>query len=164
MIQTKTIGRILASSSPQAQAKLVGSKKYNAIRGIVSFYDLRQAILIASSLSGIPTMGYPCGTRILGFHIHQGTSCSGTENDPFANAGMHYNPENCNHPLHAGDLPPLFVMNGMAWSCFLTTRFSIKDILGRTVILHAMPDDLHTQPSGNSGEKIACGVIEKTIQ
>lgn len=34
MIQTKTIGRILASSSPQAQAKLVGSKKYNAIRGI----------------------------------------------------------------------------------------------------------------------------------
>ena len=42
MIQTKTIGRILASSSPQAQAKLVGSKKYNAIRGIVVIRSVRQ--------------------------------------------------------------------------------------------------------------------------
>ena len=43
----------------------------------------------------------------------------------------------------------------------LTGRFHVGEVLGKTVILHAQPDDFHTQPSGNAGTKIACGVIRR---
>ena len=83
----------------------------------------------------------------------------GTPVDPFSDALTHYNPDTCAHPQHAGDLPPLFGNNGYAFSMFLTNRFSVSEIIGRTVILHSAPDDFTSQPAGNSGVKIACGVI-----
>lgn len=67
---------------------------------------------------------------------------------------------NVSHPSHAGDLPPLLGNNGYAWSAFLTKRFTIEEILGKSVVIHAMRDDFTSQPSGNSGEKIGCGVIQ----
>ena len=104
---------------------------------------------------------------IFGFHIHSGRSCSGTEPQEcsgrnsmeFSSAGGHLNPSDAPHPLHMGDLPPLFAGNGYAWTAFLTSRFTIRDILGHTVIIHAGPDDFTSQPSGNAGAMIACGVI-----
>ena len=81
--------------------------------------------------------------------------------DPLANAMSHYNPDGCVHPYHAGDLPPLFGNDGLALSLFLTNRFSVDEVIGRTVIIHDHPDDFVTQPSGNSGAKIACGVIRR---
>ena len=48
---------------------------------------------------------------------------------------------------------------GYAWLSFYDKRFTIKDILGRSVVVHSGADDFHSQPSGNSGAKIACGVI-----
>jgi Cu-Zn family superoxide dismutase len=98
---------------------------------------------------------------LLVHHIHEGGKCSGNENDPFADAGTHFNPYNCAHPEHAGDLPPLFGNKGYAWSSVLTNRFTVSDVIGRTVIIHSRPDDFTTQPAGNSGEKIACGVIRR---
>ena len=92
----------------------------------------------------------------MGFHIHEGMGCGG---DDFAETMGHYNPKDCPHPYHAGDLPPLFADAGMAWMAVLTSRFTLEEVLGRTVVIHAMPDDFHTQPAGNSGRKIACGVI-----
>lgn len=77
----------------------------------------------------------------------------------FPHSGSHYNPNDCPHPYHAGDLPPLFGANGFAFSVFLTDRFTVHEIIGKTVIVHASPDDFQTQPSGNAGEKIACGEI-----
>jgi len=47
---------------------------------------------------------------------------------------------------------------------FLTNRFSVSEILGRAVVLHALPDDFKTQPSGAAGEKIACGNITPTAR
>ena len=82
--------------------------------------------------------------------------------EAFADAMSHYNPMGCEHPYHAGDLPPLFGSNGSALLLFLTDRFSVKEVIGKTVIIHDRPDDFTTQPSGNSGTKIACGVIRKT--
>ena len=42
-----------------------------------------------------------------------------------------------------------------------TDRFSVNEIIGRTVVIHSDPDDFHTQPAGNAGKKIACGVIQR---
>lgn len=81
--------------------------------------------------------------------------------DPLADAMAHYDPGSCEHPHHAGDLPPLFGNNGFALCAFLTNRFSVDEVVGRTVIIHDRPDDFTTQPSGNSGMKIACGVIRR---
>jgi len=72
----------------------------------------------------------------------------------------HYNPDTCPHPHHAGDLPPLFRADGYAFAMFLTDRFSVQELIGKTMILHSGPDDFTTRPAGNSRTKIACGTIE----
>lgn len=89
-----------------------------------------------------------------------GTSCTGNLEDEFANAKLHYNPNNCPHPFHIGDLPPLIENNGYAYISVLTNKFKISNIIGKVIIIHDMPDDFKSQPSGNSGTKIACGKIE----
>lgn len=162
MYDSKCIGTILKHAVPQASATILGSEKYDQINGTISFYDIGSATLVTFSISGIPFRNGYCKHPILGIHIHEGRSCTGNSADPFADAGTHYNPENCEHPIHAGDLPSVFVSDGIAWSAFTTTRFTIKEVLGRTVILHSMSDDFHSQPAGNSGKKIACGIIKKT--
>lgn len=63
-----------------------------------------------------------------------------------------------------GDLPPLFVGNGRAWGAVLTTRFRVEEVIGRTVIIHSQADDFRTQPAGDSGSRIACGVIRPVKQ
>ena len=72
---------------------------------------------------------------------------------------MHYNPNGAEHPCHAGDLPPLFSAAGKAFMVFLTNRLSVNEVIGKTVVIHSNADDFTTQPSGNSGSKIACGII-----
>ena len=56
-------------------------------------------------------------------------------------------------------MPPLLGANGYAFGAFVTDRFTISEIIGRSVILHAHPDDFTTQPAGGAGQKIACGEI-----
>lgn len=92
-----------------------------------------------------------------------GTSCTGNLNDEFANAKTHYNPQNCPHPYHAGDLPPLIENNGYSYMSVFLNKFKVKDIIGKVIIIHDMPDDFTTQPSGNSGTKIACGEIKRAF-
>lgn len=144
---------------PQAAASIAGSKDYPGISGTVRLYQTNGGVIVLAQIRGLPQSDLPCQDRIFGFHIHEGTDCGGNMDDPLADAMSHYNPNGCGHPYHAGDLPPLFGNNGRALSLFLTNRFSIDEVIGRTVILHDHPDDFTTQPSGNSGTKIACGVI-----
>lgn len=146
---------------PAATAFLKGSENYPSVCGTVRFYCTRSGVLVKAEVSGLPQAN-GCASPVFAFHIHDGESCSGNETDRFANAKGHYNPDACPHPYHAGDMPPLFGVNGKAFSCFLTGRYTIREILGKTVILHRMPDDFKTQPSGNAGEKIACGVVTQT--
>ena len=158
------------NNRPHAVAIVTGSDEYASIRGRVSFYQTPYGVIVTAEVAGLPmetaaSASEPTSCRqspIFGFHIHEGTSCSGTLEDPYADAMTHFNPNDCPHPYHAGDLPPLFGCNGYAFSAVLTDRFAVKDIIGRTVIIHANPDDFTTQPSGNSGAKIACGVIAAT--
>lgn len=149
----------LTTLPPRAIAIVRGSSSYPGIRGEVRFYQTAYGTLVAAEFSGLPLASTPCNSPVFGFHIHSGTQCSGNFSDPFADALTHYDPYTCPHPYHAGDLPPLFGTNGYAFSMFLTNRFSASEIIGRTVILHSMPDDFTTQPAGNSGAKIACGTI-----
>lgn len=144
---------------PYAFAKIKGSNAYPDIDGLVLFYKTKIGVLVSMQLKGLPISDNICKNPIFAVHIHSGNSCTGNDADPFFNALTHYNPNDCEHPYHAGDMPPVFNANGRGFSAFLTTRFSIEEIIGKTVIIHSSPDDFTTQPSGNSGTKIACGVI-----
>lgn len=152
---------MLLQSPAMAIASMAGDAAHPKLRGEVRFYQTPQGVVVAVRMVGLPTDGNRCGRGIFGFHIHEGGSCTGTEEDPFADAKGHYNPMECPHPYHAGDLPPLFGVNGEAFAAFLTDRFTVRQVLGRTVILHGSPDDFTTQPSGNAGARIACGVIRR---
>ena len=143
-----------------ASAKILGSSQFPEIHGTVLFRQMPQGVLVTAEVYGLPYDG-ECSPGIFAFHIHSGTSCTGNSADPFADAFTHYNPGNCLHPYHAGDLPPLFGNHGYAYMSVLTDRFKLSDILGRVVIIHEHPDDFTSQPSGNSGKKIACGKIER---
>ncbi len=144
---------------PFAFAKIRGSNEYPNIHGIVLLYKVQAGVLVSIQIKGLPISDSVCKNSIFAVHIHNGGSCTGNNTDPFSDTMTHYNPNDCPHPYHAGDLPPLFGANGLGFSAFLTNRFSSKEILGKTVIIHLEPDDFTTQPSGNSGTKIACGVI-----
>lgn len=146
----------ILNQKPCAVAEIKGGSSYPDIKGYVKFYHTCCGVLMCAEVFGLPA----CRNSIYAFHIHSGSCCSGNEDDPFADAGSHYNPDDCEHPYHAGDLPPLFGNNGYAFSVFLTDRFAVNEIVGKTVIVHSSPDDFKTQPSGNAGEKIACGEIK----
>jgi superoxide dismutase, Cu-Zn family len=157
---TKHFGGRMAKLPADATAKLTGSPAYPSIQGTVSFYKTMRGVLVAAEVFGLPQGNGKCSGLVFGCHIHEGKIFIGNGQDPFADTKGHYNPDNCLHPRHAGDLPPLFGNRGYAWSAVLTDRFTLQEIIGRTVIVHRNPDDFTSQPSGNSGEKIACGVIE----
>ncbi len=145
---------------PQARTLLKGSKKYPALKASAYFYQTNMGVLIAIEAVNLPITSSPCTNPVFALHLHSGESCTGNDADPFANALTHYNPANCPHPYHSGDMPPLFGNNGYAFSAFLTDRFTVQEIIGKTLVLHANRDDFTTQPAGDSGEKIACGVIQ----
>lgn len=145
----------------QAVAEIHGGAAFPNIRGKVCFWQTHIGVLVLAEILGLPSTNNPCERGVFGFHIHEGGSCTSNGGE-FSAVGGHFNPQSCPHPEHAGDLPPLFENGGYAFSGFITDRFSVSDIIGRTVIIHSKPDDFTTQPSGNSGDKIACGEITAT--
>lgn len=143
-----------------ATAHIKGGKMYPNINGVVHFKETKEGVLLTAKIHNLPINSGKCGGRFFGFHIHEGASCTGNDQDEFANVGKHYNPNDCPHPFHLGDLPPLIENKGYAYMSVLLNKFKIKDIIGKTIIIHDKPDDFTSQPSGDSGTKIACGVIE----
>lgn len=154
----RIFGRIQEGPA-DAMAWLRGSQAYEKAEGCIYFYDMGRETLVVASICGLEALEKECGNGFLGFHIHSEGHCTGTPDDPFANSGMHYNPYDCPHPFHAGDLPSILISSGRAFMAVLTSGFTVEQVKGRTVILHAQADDFRTQPSGDSGAKIACGTI-----
>ena len=140
---------------PDAVAQIRGGEKVPKLSGCIRFYQQKGCVLIVAEIFGLPGESE---TGFFGFHIHQGESCSGTD---FSETGSHYNPVDQIHPKHTGDLPPLMGCRGNAYLAVKTNRFTVRDIIGKTVVMHSDPDDFHTQPAGNAGKKIACGMIRK---
>ncbi|MCA0983109.1 superoxide dismutase family protein [Halobacillus yeomjeoni] len=135
------------------------------LKGSVHFYQMPYGVEIYVNVEGLPTFTRkktaPVGPH--GFHIHEKGVCEiGDGKNPFATAGGHWNPDNQPHGNHAGDFPVLFSNQGRARMIFFTDRFKVDDIIGKSVILHQGPDDFQSQPSGKSGKRMACGIIEKT--
>jgi Cu-Zn family superoxide dismutase len=148
--------------------------------GIFTFtvYDYR--IIVSGQVTGMPP-GFH------GLHIHTSGRCEDDGGGPFSAAGDHLNLMGLNHPDHAGDLPPLLVLqDGTAYLSVSTDRFTMDDLLdedGSSLIVHERPDnfgnipdryfsfdeagnraseggpDEETLATGDSGARIACGVI-----
>ena len=137
---------------PKAAARVMGNPEYPELKGMVYFYQQCGGVLVMADISGLPRDGF------FGFHIHAGGSCRG---EGFPDTGTHYDPDNVPHPDHRGDLPPLLCTNARAKMTVLTDRFRVSEIMGKTVVIHSDPDDFTTQPAGNAGKKIACGVIRR---
>ena len=103
-----------------------------------------------------------------GFHIHEKGDCSAAD---ASSAGGHFNPTGMPHggrrgsQRHLGDLGNITAdKSGIARFAFTDgwiTLAGVNSIIGHAVVVHAQADDLKSQPSGNAGARVACGVIEK---
>lgn len=128
-----------------------------------------------TSIAGQEAMQVADGQGVFyphGLHVHSGGSCAATTQDgkvvPAGAAGPHYDPATTNSHKgpqgagHAGDLPNIRILNdGTGIMEATTSRFTLGELVGKTVILHANQDNYtDTPPNGGSGARIACGVIE----
>lgn len=112
-----------------------------------------------------------------GIHFHAVGSCVSASSPAFSSAGGHFNPLGRQHGLnnaagpHAGDVSNLLIgADGRGAARFTTDRITLTagvstvfDTDGAALVIHAAPDDQTSQPSGNSGARVACGVLE-TVQ
>ena len=134
----------------------------NTAKGTVTFMEKGGRIQFVARVSGLTPGGH-------GFHVHEKGDCSAPDG---MSAGGHFNPSGKPHgnpdqgDHHAGDMPML--MADTAGNAELKAELksaTVSDgpasIVGRAVIVHASPDDFKTQPTGNSGGRVACGVIQK---
>lgn len=150
--------------SSRAFAEIRGSNFAPNLTGYVVFTDVPYGTEVFVEVSGLPEYepaenNDPIGPH--GFHIHEHGNCEiGDPNDPFQEAGGHWNPDNQPHGNHAGDFPVLFSNNGYMRMSFFTNRFNVEDIVGKSIMIHQNPDDYRTQPAGDSGKRIGCGVIQ----
>lgn len=142
--------KVILNSHPAAAAQVLGDAGHPDLKGQVLFYPFQNGSLLLAAINGLPETGF------FGFHVHAGGVCEGD----FTSAEGHYNPTNAEHPNHAGDLPVLLSAGGFAYLMVYTNRFVPAQVIGRTVIIHAMADDYRSQPSGDSGVRIGCGVIK----
>lgn len=154
-----TAGCASMATGPAATASLAPTSGSTAA-GTVNFQQLADgSVEVTLALTGVPP-------GVHGFHIHEKGDCGDNGNA----AGGHYNPAGTAHgapnsdPHHAGDFGNVTAdANGNVSTKFTTRSITVEDgpmtAVGHAVILHANPDDLQSQPSGNAGARIACGVV-----
>lgn len=131
----------------------------DSVSGIVTFTKTDSGIMIQAEVKGLTPGKH-------GFHIHQWGDCSDPQGK---SAGGHYNPEGTEHGAphgnmrHVGDLGNITADDtGHATLTLLDTELTLNGphtIIGRGMIVHAGEDDLVSQPTGNAGARVACGVI-----
>ncbi len=138
----------------RANAVIKGASNAPQLSGTVWLTDSPAGVQVELYIKGLP----PNETGFYGFHMHERGSCMLPD---FTSAKGHYNPSGAPHPQHAGDFPMLIATKqGDAWLSFVTTRFTVCDVIGRAVVIHANRDDYTSQPAGDAGPRIGCGVIQ----
>ena len=158
-INTREVGYRL-----QARAIIKGGPLAPNLKGFVVFTSVPGGTEVYTKITGLPSFKPASGGNPqigpFGFHIHKNGNCTvGNPTTPFMAVDGHWNPTNQPHGNHAGDFPVLFSNGGRARMTFFTNKFKVENIIGKSVIIHESPDDYRTQPSGNSGRMLACGVI-----
>jgi len=133
-------------------ANIKGNNIAPDLKGVMFLYPYENGTIVEIEVINLPKDS----SHPYALHIHEGNSC---DNNDFESSKGHYNPKSQPHPMHAGDLPPLFSNDGYSYMRLYTNKFTPEQVIGRTVIIHNGADDFKTQPSGNSGAKMACGVI-----
>lgn len=146
---TKTTTQILTSVINNPPCSYAFIKGDNHIEGTVCFYPFLLGSIMLYEIKNLPDDK----KGIFAFHIHSGKNCQDVQ--------THYNPTNKLHPYHIGDLPPIFSSCSLGWSMVYLDKIDCREIVGKTIVIHGDKDDFTTQPSGNPGRMIACGVIEK---
>jgi Cu-Zn family superoxide dismutase len=150
--------------SPTAKAALKNADGKEI--GMATFTPAKGGVKVHVAVSGLTPGKH-------GIHIHAAGKC---EPPDFKSAGGHFNPSGKHHGLknpegaHAGDMPNLSVgKNGKGTGTFTARGATLGDgtgslfgAEGTALVIHADPDDEKTDPAGNSGARVACGVIEKT--
>ncbi|WP_395060591.1 superoxide dismutase family protein [Polaromonas sp.] len=165
LIATATLLGACASapSGPRAVAQLQATTG-NSTSGNASFVQAGGKVLVSGEVRGLkPNAEH-------GFHVHEKGDCSSGDG---MSTGGHFNPAGAphgNHGVgthHAGDLPSLKAdANGVARFSFESSTIAVgssaNDIVGKGLIVHRDPDDYKTQPTGNSGPRLACAVIARS--
>ena len=133
--------------------------KGNTASGWVTFEVVENGVRVVAEISGLAPGKH-------GFHIHEFGDCSA---DNGTSAGGHYNPMGMQHSMpmsdkrHVGDLGNIEAnKNGVAKLDYVDPMLKLggaMSILGRGMIVHEKEDDLKTQPTGDAGSRLACGVI-----
>ena len=151
---------MMEEKEPTASATLEPRSASN-VRGTITFTQVGDLVRVSGAISG-----HTKGPK--GFHIHEKGDCSAPDG---MSTGGHFNPGKSKHggpyepEKHAGDLGNLNVdAAGEAKFSFVVGDISVSSsrpdgIIGRAVIVHAAADDLKTDPTGNAGGRVACGVI-----
>ena len=149
-----------AGAQSQARATLTSSAGNN-IAGNVVFAQEGRKLFVIAEVTGLKPGPH-------GFHVHEKGDCSAAD---FSSAGGHFNPDSQPHgnptigAHHAGDMPLLVAdASGKATARAelrsMTVGGGASDVVGKSVVVHADVDDFRSQPAGNSGARIACGVIK----
>lgn len=153
----------MSGGGPSALAKLQPTRG-NSAAGTVTFTQKGDKVLVVAELSGLrPNAEH-------GFHVHDKGDCSSGDG---MSAGGHFNPFGKQHGhlasggRHAGDMPNLKAdASGHARIATELDIISVSDgaasVVGRGVIVHAQPDDYRSQPVGNAGARLACGVVQRS--
>lgn len=138
---------------PNPQSPTQGSVKFSQVRDIVS---------VSGSVTGLAPNARHA------FHVHEKGDCSSPD---FNSAGGHFNPTGQPHGAHGaskhhlGDMPELVTdAKGTANISFNSSSLKLRgpnSIIGKAVIVHAAPDDVNAQPTGNAGARLVCGVIKQ---
>ena len=153
----------MASAQAQDQGHAIIKNAEGKTIGTASIRDTKDGVLLTVNVRGLPA-------GLHAVHVHSVGKCEGPA---FTSAGPHFNPLNKKHGLenaagpHAGDLPDIYVeKNGAGRYEVLLDRISlgagetsIFDADGSAIVIHVTADDNMTDPTGNSGDRIACGVI-----
>ncbi len=147
------------AEGPRATAVLKPASG-SQVNGTASMTQEGDHVVVRATFSGLTP------NREHGFHVHEKGDCSSPD---ASSAGGHFNPTHEPHgPLsgnhHAGDLPSLKAdSSGNASTTFdvkgLLLGSGATDLMGKALVVHADPDDHISQPAGNSGARVACGVI-----
>src|SRR5713101_2307398 len=148
------------SSAPLKAVAVLHPTGSNKVSGTVTFTEVADGVQVQAEITGLTPGNH-------GFHVHEFGDCSAAD---LSSAGGHFNPTNKPHAApdaterHVGDMGNVEAdASGKAKLDYVDHEISLandqRSAIGRSVVIHAKPDDLKTQPSGDSGARIACGVI-----